>query len=93
MSKDTVSNIDLLVLDGPGQINAEATWTGTPSSLAFIINGPGQVGYYARQDGSSPLSVSYDVTSSDFAHGDTWRVTLQSFSTTNLNGEVSFTYP
>jgi hypothetical protein len=30
--------------------------------MALIINGPGQVGYYARNDGGSPLLVSYAVT-------------------------------
>jgi hypothetical protein len=44
-----------------GTINAGATWTGTAANLALILNGPGQVGYYARNDGSSPLSLNYSI--------------------------------
>jgi len=88
-----VSSIELLVLRWPGKIEAEATWTGTPNNLALFINGPGQVGYYARKDGGSPLTASYQVTQSDFDKGDTWRVSLTSFSAANAEGEITLTYP
>jgi hypothetical protein len=87
------SVVHVLVLKGSGTIKAQATWTGQPSGLAFIINGPEQVGYYARKDGSSPLSVSYTVTASDLGHGNTWRVSLTSFSTADADGTISLTYP
>ena len=85
--------INLIVLRGPGAIQAQATWGGTPGTMAFIINGPGQVGYYARQDGSSPLSVGYTVTAGDLAAGDTWRVSLTSFAAANADGSITLTYP
>lgn len=88
------STTNLVVLNGPGEISAEATWSGSPGNLALHINGPGRVGYYAREDGSSPLSVNYTVTEGDLAHGDIWRVSLAAFSTPdNLEGSITITYP
>jgi hypothetical protein len=87
------SSVSVIVLNGAGQIDAQASWTPPGSSLGFIINGPGQVGYYARQDGSSPLGVSYTVTPADLSHGDTWRVSLTAFSPMNVGGSVNLTYP
>ncbi|MGD9049253.1 MAG: hypothetical protein PVF77_14440, partial [Anaerolineae bacterium] len=85
--------ISLIVLQSAGAIDAQATWSAPSSSLGFIINGPGQVGYYARQDGTSPLGVQYTVTPADFAAGDTWRVSLTAFSPLNVEGTVNLTYP
>ncbi len=90
---NTVSSIDLLVLSRAGLIEAEASWTGAPSSLALIINGPGKIGAYARNDGGSPLSVSYNVTDADLNYGDTWRVSLVSFSEADAEGTIKLTYP
>ncbi len=85
--------VSVLVLGRPGTIEAQAAWAGSPASLAYIINGPGQVGYFARNDGPSPLSVSYTVTADNLAGGDTWRVSLVSFSTPSAEGNISLTYP
>jgi hypothetical protein len=85
--------IHVLVLKRAGPIQAQATWTGTPTSMALIVNGPGQVGYFARQDGGSPLNVSYMVTAVNFLVGDTWRVSLASFSAPNANGTFKVTFP
>ncbi len=93
VTNNVVSSIDLLVLNRAGLIEAEANWTGSPSSLALLINGPGKIGYYARVDGGSPLSVSYEVTETDFSYGDTWRVSLISFSAADAEGTISLTYP
>jgi hypothetical protein len=82
-----------LKLTGPGQIKARALWGGTQATLALIINGPGQTGFYARQDGGSPLEVTYNVTPADFANGDTWRVTIASFGTGRADGNIDITYP
>ena len=87
------SVIHVLALRGAGPISARTAWTGTPANLAFIINGPGQVGYYARQDGPSPLSVGYTVKANDLNQGNTWRVSLTSFSDANAKGSVKITYP
>jgi hypothetical protein len=45
------------IIDSPGEIRVQASWTGTASNLALILNGPGQVTPYAGQDGSSPLEL------------------------------------
>ena len=85
--------VHVLVLKRAGPIQAQATWTGTPAGMALIVNGPGQVGYFARQDGGSPLNVSYTVTAANFAAGDTWRVSLASFTAPNANGNFKVTFP
>jgi hypothetical protein len=82
-----------LRLTGPGQIRVRAQWSGTAGQLALIINGPGQTGYYARNDGASPLEVAYTVTAADYAKGSDWRVSLVSFSEGRADGSVQFTYP
>jgi hypothetical protein len=87
------SAVNVIVLKGTGAIEAQASWASASSSLALIINGPGQVGYYARRDGTSPLSVEYTVTSSDLSHGDSWRVSLTAFSALSVEGTINLTYP
>ena len=88
------SVVHVLVLEANGRIDTEAIWNGNPASLALIINGPGQVGYYAREDGSSPLSVNYNVTLTDFGFGDYWRVSFITFSQTNgVDASISLIYP
>jgi hypothetical protein len=87
------SAANVLVLRDAGSIEAQATWLPASAGLALIVNGPGQVGYYARQDGTSPLSVQYTVTPADLAHGDSWLVRLVAFSALTVEGNVSLTYP
>ncbi len=82
-----------LFLTGGGTISAKATWTGTPANLALIINGPGQVSYYARHDGPSPLSASYAASAADLSAGDTWRVSITSFVEANAQGDIELNYP
>jgi hypothetical protein len=82
-----------LRLTGPGEIKARATWSGSQANLALIINGPGQTGFYARQDGPSTLEVTYTVTPADFATGDTWRVAVASFGAGDAEGSIQITYP
>jgi hypothetical protein len=76
-----------------GTIFAEATWTGSASNLALILNGPGQEGYYMREDGTSPLSLSYTVTSADLSEGKDWRISIINFEDGNADGTVMITYP
>jgi hypothetical protein len=93
VSPDYGTAINLIVLHGAGAINSTANWSGTPGTMALIVNGPGQVGYYARNDGGSPLSVSYTVTPGDLGAGDLWRVSLTAFSPPDANGSIEITYP
>ncbi len=86
------TSTDLVVLGSPTTLAGNATWTGVPGTMALIVNGPGQVGYYARQDGASPLSVSYSVTQTDLQAGDTWRISLMAFSAPNAVGTMFISY-
>lgn len=77
----------------PGPIKAEVHWQGD-SSLALILNGPGQVGYYARKDGQSPLSLAYDVTSLSISKGSEWKMSVVNFSKKgSVTGEIVIVYP
>jgi serine/threonine protein kinase len=87
------SSVTLLVLNRAGTVKAEATWAGTPVNLALILNGPGQVGAYVREDGPTGLNWSYAVSQTEFETGDTWRVSLVSFSQANATGTVNLTHP
>ncbi len=86
------SATSLVVMRNPALLAAQTSWGGAPENMALIINGPGQVGYYARQDGSSVLSASYDVTAADLATGDTWRVSLTAFSAADAEGDIDINY-
>ena len=85
--------VKLLVLEGDGLISAEADWENGPDSLALIINGPGQVGFFAREDGGSPLAVEYEVTVQDFVVGDYWTVTMVAFEAVNFDGFMTLIHP
>jgi serine/threonine protein kinase len=93
IADDYALSVAVLVLNRAGTINAQVSWSGTPSNLALILNGPGQVGYYARRDGPTGLDLSYEVTQADFDKGDTWRVSLVSFSQADATGTVTLTHP
>ncbi|MDI7277984.1 MAG: hypothetical protein QME94_18540, partial [Anaerolineae bacterium] len=75
-----------------GPISVQAAWSGTQSQLSLIINGPGKEGAYARHDGPSPLSVSYNVTEADLAAGNWWRVTVASFGSGQATGDIQIKY-
>jgi hypothetical protein len=81
------------IVGAPGEIRVQAAWTGTASNLALILNGPGQVSAYARQDGSSPLELRYTVTSADVAKGETWTIGIWNFGGGTADGDISLTSP
>lgn len=94
VSPNSGSAVSVVVLRGPGPVAAQMNWTGTPANLALIVNGPGQVNAYARQDGPSPLSVNYVVTPADFAAGANWLVRVVSFSAgTDVSGNIQMAFP
>jgi len=77
----------------PVPITLRATWTGS-ARLALILNGPGQVNCYARQDGSSPLTLTYRVRREDLRGGDQWVATIANFSRQGpIEGRLQVTYP
>jgi len=81
------------VVEVIGRISAEAMWEGKAGKLALILNGPGQVGYYAREDGSSPLYLTYDVSKKDIEKGKEWRISVVNFDGGNADGFIKITYP
>jgi len=79
---------------GPGRIEARAEWTGTASKLALILNGPGKTQYYARQDGPSPLALSFDITTDLLAKGTAWKISVANFQpNSSARGTVRITLP
>ena len=77
----------------PGKIILEALWEGN-SPLALILNGPGQVGFYARRDGQSPLRVEYEVTTQDLTKGEEWQASIVNFSKVGpIQGSLRVTTP
>ena len=75
-----------------GTITAEASWGGG-RSLALILNGPGQVGSYARQDGASPLRLRFEVTPELLRLDGEWRLSIVNFSGLPARGQVQVRWP
>lgn len=86
-------SVSLLVLERSGIISARAGWSGITPDLALILNGPGQTGNYARQDGGSPLDLDYAVSPADYAAGEVWIISLASFLESDIQGELTVDYP
>jgi hypothetical protein len=63
----------------PGKIRLAAKWSGAPSKLALILNGPGKVAAYDRKEGSSILKVEYKVTQTDVLSGTTWIASIHNY--------------
>jgi hypothetical protein len=77
-----------------GRLQARAEWTGTASKLALILNGPGLTQAYTRQDGPSPLSLSFTITPALFAKGTAWKISVANFqSNSNAQGTIRVTLP
>jgi len=78
----------------PGRIVSEAVWRGSATNLSLILHGPAQVGYYARQDGSSPLRLEFEVTDKLLALGTEWRLSVvNSDPAGRASGRVVLTHP
>lgn len=69
-----------LQVNRAGRITASVSWSGGPICMAVILNGPGQVGYYARENGTSPVTLVYSLSSQDIARGNEWRISVVNFS-------------
>ncbi|MBN1184613.1 MAG: hypothetical protein JXB49_20130 [Bacteroidales bacterium] len=77
-----------------GAIEVKAEWSGTARELALILNGPGRVQYYARNDGQSPLTLTYNVPADILSLGKMWKISVVNFgSSTIAQGNVQVTYP
>lgn len=80
-----------------GTIRVEAHWSSlvaAPPPLALILNGPGQVGYYQRVDGPSPLVVTQQVTPDILSRGTQWTASIVNFSRSGqASGTLRIDYP
>ncbi len=86
----TVAEVTVL---RPGRIRVQVIWSGSARSLALILNGPGQTGYYARRDGSSPLVVEFDVGQAHMRRGRDWKVAIVNFGGGTASGHLLIEYP
>lgn len=78
----------------PGVITIDANWSGSADKLSLILNGPGQVGYYSRTDGKSPLKINFNVTLQTIQKGTTWKISIVNFSKKGIaKGSLSLSYP
>ncbi len=77
----------------PGRLEVKAQWTGSAAKLALILNGPDRVQYYARQDGQSPLALSFDFNQSHLAKGKDWKVSVALFGEGTARGKVEIHLP
>lgn len=79
---------------GVGTIKIDAAWRGTARQLTFILNGPAQKGYYARKDGKSPLTITFEVTPKILKRGSKWNVSIANFSRQGqATGSIRLSYP
>lgn len=85
-------NIDVL-LPAAGKLEARAEWAGTATTLALILNGPGQSQAYARRDGMSPLLLAFDISPALFAKGNAWRLSVVNFGTGSAQVQVTIRLP
>jgi hypothetical protein len=80
----------------PGPISVQLSWSPPELPLALILNGPGQVGYFARQDGRSPQKLVYGVTDKDVAKGTDWRISVTCFGdldSTAIDYKLDLSFP
>ena len=88
-AKETIE----LTIEQPGSIEATAEWSPKKAELALILFGPGQMNYYRRSDGKSPLELSFTVTEQDTAEGSSWRLKLVNQSGETVEGKLRVSYP
>lgn len=82
-----------LTVEQPGNIVARAEWSPKKAELGLILFGPGQMNYYRRSDGRSPLELAYPVTEQDTTEGFAWRVKLVNQSGETVEGLLRISYP
>ena len=81
-----------------GKIRAKLVWDPETIALALILSGlDGQERVaFARRDGQSPISLEYQVTSSDLARADKWKlavVRFRNFSVSEINYKLILEFP
>jgi len=90
-----------VAISNAGRVSVKVTWKGT-ARLSALLYGPSlsktgiMQSALARKDGSSPLTLTFDVRSTNLIRGGKWSVNLSNSSKaggTITSGEVSITYP
>lgn len=82
-----------LTVEVPGAIKATAEWAPAKAELALVLFGPGQMNFYKRSDGKSPLELQFEVTDQDIAEGATWKLKVINQSGETVEGMLRITYP
>ena len=77
----------------PGKLEVKAEWTGSAAKLALILNGPDRVQFYARQDGQSPLALTFHFDQSHLAKGKDWKVSVALFGEGTARGKMEIRLP
>ncbi|WP_162893009.1 S8 family serine peptidase [Salinibacter ruber] len=84
----------------PGTIEATITWEGRTDSLTAILTGRRRPSLadptkpYAEVSGSSPLTLTYNVTAADVSRGVGWRLAVEDTTGTNdARGTIELTVP
>ena len=77
-----------------GRITARLSWSPPERQLTLILNGPGQVGYFARKDGVSPIEIAFDVTDKNVSAGTDWAITaFGDLGATVINYKLDLSFP
>ena len=88
-SRETVD----IEVSSPGKLEVKAQWTGSAAKLALILNGPDRTQFYARQDGQSPLTLSFQFNQSHLAKGKDWKVSVALFGEGTARGKIEIHLP
>lgn len=80
-------------MTAPGKLEVKAEWTGSAAALALILNGPDRPQFYARQDGRSPLTLSFNFNQTHLAKGQIWKVSVALFGEGNARGKLEIRLP
>ena len=84
-------------INNAGRVEARASWSGKVRDLALGLYGvrSNAIALFARRNGSSPQSMTYDVVSTDLRGVGNWLVVLVNNSRTGgtASGTMTISYP
>ncbi len=77
-----------------GTIKAEAQWSGADRLSLTLYKPGGEAAAIARQEGATPLNITYSITSQDIAKGDSWRIYIANLTdNSEANGTIKVYQP
>jgi len=84
----------------PGTVDVEVNWTGDSDELSVALTGrrrpdlPDPTTPYAEATGTSPLTISYEVTEEDLERGVAWRLIVKDVDGgADAVGEITISIP